>query len=233
MQSRSQESTAGGEAGLKIVIVGGNAGARIASEIFALSHPKHTVCLLDCFAPAESWKADQPDVLAGAKEDANNIDFLKQKNVSYFVATGDNRMRRDITAFLMKQTGKSPVNCIHPSAIFSSSAALGYGNLICPTAVLHTQTVIGNGTIINTGAVIEHDCIIRDYAQISPNVTLAGYVDIEAFAFVSSAAVVIPHLKIGKGSLVAAGAVVTAAVKPFTMVAGCPAIEKKILEPYV
>jgi acetyltransferase EpsM len=212
-----------------IVIIGGDAGARIAYEIFHAENPRRRIAVLDCFVPSGSWKEMRPDVLKGKKEDEENLALLKEKNVSYFVATGDNAMRREITEFLIGKTGKHPANCIHPSAVISPSAKMGNGNLLCPLAVVHTHAVIGNSTIINTGAVIEHDCTICDYAQISPNVALAGRVIVEESAFVATSATVIPHITVGKESLVAAGAVVTNNVPPRTMVAGCPATPKKTL----
>ena len=212
------------------VIIGGNAGARIACEIFRLCDPRQRICVLDCFAPTASWKKMKPVVLKGKKEDKENLDFLRKKNVSYFVATGDNAMRKDITEFLIAETKKSPENCIHPSAYIAPSASIGNGNLICPHAAIHTHAEVHDGTIINTGAVIEHDNVIGDYAQISPNVSLAGCVRVEDLAFVSTGASVIPHITIGTASLVAAGAVVTKDVKPRTMVAGCPATVKKLLK---
>jgi len=214
------------------VIIGGDAGARIAYEIFHENDPQQKIYVLDCFAKAASWKQMTPLRRNGKKEDEENIAFLKQKNVSYFVATGDNMMRKEITEYLIAKTKKTPINCIHPSAFISPSAEIGHGNLICPLSAIHTHANIRNGTIINTGAVIEHDTVVEDYAQISPNAALAGRVTVHELAFVSTSSTVIPNITIGRESLVAAGAVVTKDVKPHTMVAGCPAIEKKHLKPY-
>ncbi len=212
-----------------IVIVGGNAGARIACDIFRASKASQAFRLLDSFAPDASWSGKPPKAMPGKKEDAENIQFLAEKDVAYFVATGDNAMRKEITEFLIGKTGKEPTNCIHPSAVIAPTAELGYGNLVCPLAVIHTQARIGNGTIVNSGAVIEHDCVVGEYAQISPNVSLAGRVIVGELAFVSTGAIVIPEITIGRESVVAAGAVVLDSVAPRTMVAGCPAVFKKTL----
>ena len=48
---------------------------------------------------------------------------------------------------------------------------------------------------------------------------------IEDFAFVGTRAMILPGVTIGKGAIVAAGAVVTRSVAPYTVVAGVPARE--------
>ncbi|WP_345969908.1 hypothetical protein WCX72_11610 [Sulfurimonas sp. HSL1-6] len=55
-----------------------------------------------------------------------------------------------------------------------------------------------------------------------------GPVIIEDYAWISVRAIILPNVKIGKGAVVAAGAVVTKDVPPFTVVGGIPA--KKIAD---
>ena len=50
-----------------------------------------------------------------------------------------------------------------------------------------------------------------------------GPVVIEDYVFVGSRAMILPGVRVGRGAVVAAGAVVTKDVPPFTMVAGVPA----------
>lgn len=50
-----------------------------------------------------------------------------------------------------------------------------------------------------------------------------GRVVIEDYAWISTRAIILPNIKIGKGSVVAAGSVVTKNIEPFTVVAGNPA----------
>lgn len=203
----------------RIIIVGGSAGALISAEIFTRSYKE--IRFLETYAHGV------PEKHVLGKNLADGIDALSRKGTDYFIATGDNRMRKDHVDRIYAATKKLPVNCIHPTAYIAPSATVGYGNLICPMSVIHQGAVIGNGTIINTASVIEHTCVIHDYAQVSPNVTLCGYVEVGAFAFVSAGSVVIPKVKIGEGSIVAAGAAVTKDVKAFSMYAGVPAVRKK------
>lgn len=154
---------------------------------------------------------------------------MKRKNVEYFIATGDNELRKKHYEFIKRETNKEPLNCVHPSVILETKT-FGFGNLVCPNAVIHIDVNVGNCTIINSGSIIEHDCIISDFAQVSPNATLCGYVNISENCFIGAGSTIIPKISIGENSIVAAGSVVIADVPNNVMVAGVPAKIKKILK---
>lgn len=104
---------------------------------------------------------------------------------------------------------------------------------------------IGNNTIIGNDAMLD----AREGIQIGNNVQLSmgvwiwtkehdlqdpwfagkgGPVQIEDYAWVSCRVTILPGITIGKGAVIAAGAVVTKNVEPYTVVGGIPA--KKIGE---
>ena len=58
---------------------------------------------------------------------------------------------------------------------------------------------------------------------------VAVAVEVGERAFIGAGATIIPHIKIGRDAIVAAGAVVTKDVEPACMVAGVPAAQKKVL----
>jgi maltose O-acetyltransferase len=64
---------------------------------------------------------------------------------------------------------------------------------------------------------LEHDPQSSEFA------TKGGPVEIEDFVWIANRAIVLPGVKIGEGAVVAAGAVVTKSVDPWTMVGGIPA----------
>ena len=144
---------------MSIVIVGGKAGAKIAAEIFSLQGIKNIL-----FAETY-WEEKKETQLTDDYKQVPQI--IKDNDYAYFIATGDNNLRSEIYQFIFEHTGKQPINCIHPSAVISPSATLGFGNLICPLAVLHTESSIGNCAIINTGSIVEHDCVVKNFAQIT------------------------------------------------------------------
>jgi acetyltransferase EpsM len=203
-----------------ILIVGGAAGAKIATNIFKLTHPHHVIYYVECYAKEIQTNRLYPTV-------ARALDHIKSPNVEYFIATGDNDLRKTHYEVIKKYTDKEPINCIHPSAVVESKI-FGHGNLVCPNAAVHIDSYIGNCTIINTGSVVEHDCHVGNYSQISPNTTLCGYVQIGENCFISAGSTLIPEVKVGDNSIVAAGSVVITDVPPNVMVAGVPSKVKKV-----
>jgi acetyltransferase-like isoleucine patch superfamily enzyme len=125
---------------------------------------------------------------------------------------------------------------------------LGKGTAICRNVELRSayRISIGSNTSINKrvlldgrgGNLVIGNCV--DIAQDSRIWTLqhdyqspmynskGGNVSIEDYAWIASSATILPGVTIGKGAVVACGAVVTKDVPPFTVVAGVPA--KKIAE---
>lgn len=205
---------------MKIIIVGGQAGAKIAHEIFSMNYPESEIQFAETY-----WDDKRAEQIV---DDYTKLpEILKGEDVRYFIATGDNFQRGKIYRFLLEKTGQQPLNCIHSNSIISPSAKLGYGNLICPSSVIHTDATVGNCCIINTGSIVEHDCIIRDFAQISPNVTLCGRVQIGEFCFIGASSTVIPNKQVGNMSVVGAGSVVIDYVPQNVLTLGTPAKIKK------
>ena len=118
------------------------------------------------------------------------------------------------------------VNAIHPKAVIANDFIYGSGNAIMAGSIINPGSHIGNHCIINTSAVIDHECILGDFVHISPNATLCGQVFVESLAWIGAAAVILPGIKVGKGAIVGAGAVVTKNVPQGAVVMGNPAREK-------
>lgn len=91
---------------------------------------------------------------------------------------------------------------------------------------------IGNHVDIASQALIynsEHDINSEGFDPIEQSVEIGDYV------FIGPRAIILPGVKIGRGAVVAAGAVVTSDVAPFTVVGGVPAEkigERKIKNPH-
>lgn len=81
---------------------------------------------------------------------------------------------------------------------------------------------VGNHTDIASQVLIynsEHDIEAEDFQAITAPVEIGDYV------FIGPRAIILPGVKIGDGAVVAAGAVVTKDVLPFSIVGGVPAKE--------
>lgn len=144
------------------------------------------------------------------------------------VAIGDTGVNKRL-AKLFREAGFPFFNLIHKDVVQGRQKQIGEGVTIAAGSVLTCNISIGNHVIINIGCSISHDCIIGNHVNISPGCHLAGNVEIEDDVFVGTGAVFIPKVKVGVGSMVAAGACITKDVPPYTMVAGVPATVKKQL----
>jgi NDP-sugar pyrophosphorylase family protein len=82
------------------------------------------------------------------------------KDYEYFVAVGDNQLRKKITEHLIQTIGQ-PVIALHKTAILSRTIQCGEGVMIGPRAVVNSMAVVGHGVIVNSGAIIEHECIVE------------------------------------------------------------------------
>ena len=102
---------------------------------------------------------------------------------------------------------------------------------------------IGEDLIISDN-LHDKNVFVGDRASIAPRVTLItssgpnlskikpyvkvvnkGKITIESDAWIGAGAIILPNVTIGRGAVVAAGAVVTKDVPPYTVVAGVPAKE--------
>ena len=138
------------------------------------------------------------------------------------------RARRSVAEMVLAAGGEL-VMLVHPSAVIAPDVKIGDGTVVMAGVIINTGTMIGRFAVINTGAIVDHDNIIEDNVQIAPGCNLAGKVTCRRDCFVGTGATIIPRMVIGEGAYVAAGATVIRSVKPHTLVAGCPATEKKSL----
>jgi sugar O-acyltransferase (sialic acid O-acetyltransferase NeuD family) len=146
----------------------------------------------------------------------------------YVVAIGDAAARRSFAEMVLAAGGEL-VTLVHPSAVIAPDVKIGHGTVVMAGAIINTGTTIGHFAIINTGAIIDHDNVIEDNVQIAPGCNLAGRVTCRRDCFIGTGATIIPRMVIGEGAYVAAGATVVRPAQPRTLVAGCPATEKKAL----
>ena len=98
-------------------------------------------------------------------------------------------------------------------------------------AVINIGAVIGDGSMIDMGAILGGRATVGKNCHIGAGAVLAGVIEppsampviVEDDVLIGANAVVLEGVKIGKGSVVAAGAIVTKDVPPYTVVAGMPA----------
>jgi acetyltransferase EpsM len=147
--------------------------------------------------------------------------LAKDAEVKFIIAIGDNKIRKGIAEKLNLKVDKF-ATLIHPSAIISPSAHIGFGTVIMPLVVVNAYSFIGNHVILNTSSVIEHDNQISNYVHISPNSTLTGLVKVKEGTHIGASVTVIPQIQIGKWSIIGAGTTIIRKVEDYKKIVGNP-----------
>ena len=120
---------------------------------------------------------------------------------------------------------------IEPGAIIRDQVEIGNNAVIMMGAIINIGAVIGDNTMIDMGAVLGGRATVGKNCHIGAGAVLAGVVEpasatpviVEDDVLIGANAVVIEGVHIGKGSEVAAGAVVIEDVPENVVVAGTPA----------
>jgi acetyltransferase-like isoleucine patch superfamily enzyme len=99
---------------------------------------------------------------------------------------------------------------------------IGANSVIGHKATLDGRNGIYIGKYVNISSEVMIWTNQHDYND--PNFKIVGgKVVIEDYVWISTRAIILPGVKIGKGSVIAAGSVVTKTVEPFSIMAGVPA----------
>ena len=105
---------------------------------------------------------------------------------------------------------------------------MGEGAILSPFVMLTSNIRIGRHFHANIYSYVAHDCIIGDYVTFAPAVKCNGNIVIEDHAYIGTGAIIKQGkpgrpIVIGRGSVVAMGAVVTKSVPAGVTVVGNPA----------
>ena len=120
---------------------------------------------------------------------------------------------------------------IEPGAIIRDQVEIGQNCVIMMNATINIGAVIGDGTMIDMNVVLGGRATVGKNCHIGAGTVLAGVIEppsaspviIEDDVVIVANAVVLEGVRVGKGSVVAAGAVVTEDVPAGVVVAGMPA----------
>ena len=157
----------------------------------------------------------------GTENSESGLSAIKASG--YFVAVGDNLLRKKIYDVL-KKNNSSTINAIHPAAFIDASATIAAGGvMIAANVTINPLAFIAAGAICNTGCIIEHECIVGAFAHIGPGAVLCGNVNIGDGTFVGANAVIRQGITVGKNAMIGAGAVVVKNIPDNVTVIGVPA----------
>lgn len=128
---------------------------------------------------------------------------------------------------------------VEPGAIIRDGALIGRDCVIMMGAVINIGAEVGRGTMIDMNAVLGARAIVGRNCHIGAGTVLAGVLEppgrvpvvVEDRVLIGANVVVLEGVRIGRGSVVGAGAVVVSDVPAGVVVAGAPArIIKKTVD---
>lgn len=171
-----------------------------------------------------SEKTNNPYGLTYLGNDRDPAVLKKLNDYQYFVAVGDNLLRRKVTGNLLHHLG-NPISMSHRSSVISPSATAAHGVMVAASATVQPLVVLGEGSICSTSSNVDHECIIGKYSHVGPGALLAGNITVGENTFIGANATVMQGIKIGNNVIIGAGAVIIRDVPDNKTMVGNPGRE--------
>ena len=110
-----------------------------------------------------------------------------------------------------------------PSVIISDLVSIGEGCIICANTVVTVNVKIGAHVHVNLDCTVGHDAEISDYVTVYPGVNISGMTFYGECVELGTGAQIIQGKKIGKNTVIGAGAVVVRDIPESCTAVGNPA----------
>lgn len=204
----------------RILILGAGGHAQVAAD--ALMAARREGSELEAIGFLDDDPALAGATIAGLPVLGSTTEFEHLDHDGVFVAIGDNPTRARLFRRLLA-AGERVVSIVHPSAVLAPSVQMGSGVLVCAGAVVNPAAILGDNAIVNTGATVDHHCVVAPHCHVAPGVHMGGNVQVGEGSLLGIGSVVIPGRRIGRWSIVGAGAVVTRDLPDHVTAVGVPA----------
>lgn len=153
--------------------------------------------------------------------------LLRKKSNNYFLAIGENHIRRDIFNFLVQNDANLP-NLFDPYSFVDHSVEYGKGNIFFHNSYIGPSVKLGSNNIFNTGCVVEHNSSVLNHCHLAPNSVICGNSHIDDLCFIGANSTVINNIMISSEIKLGAGSTVTESIKnKSSTYVGSPAKEIK------
>lgn len=154
---------------------------------------------------------------------------IKAKNYFVVIAIADSKIREKLSNRCLEDNIEI-FNVRADNVIQLEQVNIEDGYILNPFVTLTSDIKIGKFFHANIYSYIAHDCVIGDYVTFAPSVKCNGNILIEDHVYIGTGVIIKqgkPNkpLRIGKGAIIGAGAVVTKSVPDGMTVFGNPAIE--------
>ena len=118
---------------------------------------------------------------------------------------------------------------IHPTAVVSTNAKLGYGVVLMPLVLVGPNVVIGNHSQMYAQSFVGHDTKLGEMVFVANNASIGGNITIKDGVHIGSNSSIIEKITLGEYSIVGLGTVQLKSINPFEVSVGNPGkILKKI-----
>jgi sugar O-acyltransferase (sialic acid O-acetyltransferase NeuD family) len=184
----------------RLLIIGASGHGKVVADIALKMNKWKIIAFLD---DDKSINSSMGLEVIGTSDDV----FTHIDEYEIFVGIGNNTTRQRVHEMLETSGASIPV-LIHPNAVIGSQVDIENGTVVMAGAVVNCCTKIGKSCIINTGSTIDHDNFIEDFVHISPGAHLAGTVKVGQGSWLGIGSVVSNNISITNRCKVGAGSVV-------------------------
>lgn len=153
--------------------------------------------------------------------------FEPQQDEKYIIGFTGFKMLKFVE-YLTQNFGIQFTPLIHPSVIIAPNAHISPGSIIQAGAIIASGVQLKEHTFINKGVNINCNTIIERFASLAPGTIVGQNTLIGTGVILGIGSVILNGLLVHDYSIVAAGATVVEDVPSNTLVAGIPAVIKKI-----
>ncbi|WP_050606659.1 2,3,4,5-tetrahydropyridine-2,6-dicarboxylate N-acetyltransferase [Clostridium niameyense] len=178
------------------------------------------------FSNIEKFNSGNLYILFGESEDIISIIENNKDKITNCKLEQDRRKSAIPLVDMLKIDAR-----IEPGAIIRDKVLIGKNAVIMMGAVINIGAKIGEGTMVDMNAVVGARGKLGNNVHLGAGAVVAGVLEppskdpctIEDNVLIGANAVILEGVKIGKGSVVAAGSIVTSDVPENVVVAGAPA----------
>jgi len=213
----------------KIIIIGGRGnGTVIASTIKDCRKAGQRI---ECagFLNDNEKEINGYPVLGGIQ----NRDWQKLPNGYYFIFAMSN-IKQAFDRYTMLHELKIPNNrfatVIHPTAVVSDQAKIGYGVVIMPFVLVSPNAIVGNHSQMYAQSFIGHDSELKEMVFVANNASIGGRIVIKNGAHVGSNSSILERLVIGEFSVIGLASNVLTNIDDYDVYVGNPAKRIKNLK---
>lgn len=210
-----------------MLIIGAKGFAKEILEILHHKNETENLCFYDDVNNDVPEKLYNEFPILRTVEEAQN--YFKNISSEFILGIGNPKLRKNLYEKFTNLGGNAVTLISENCEIGSFGNNIDIGVIITSGVIITNSISIKKGAMINLSSTIGHDTTVGEFVEICPNVSISGHCEIGNLVFIGTGATLLPNLKIGNNSIIAAGSIVSKDVPENVMVAGVPAVIKKHL----